>query len=48
MDTEPYHGFDAKQEKLLAQFAMMAADALQLQDKTTCRQACYRDEIGLF
>jgi hypothetical protein len=27
---------------------MMAADALQLQDKTTCRQACYRDEIGLF
>ena len=33
MDTEPYYGFDAKQEKLLAQFAMMAADALQLQDK---------------
>ena len=33
MDIEPHHNFDAKQAKLLTQFAMMAADALQLQDK---------------
>lgn len=33
MDMEPHHNFDDKQAELLTQFAMMAADALQLQDK---------------
>lgn len=31
IDTQPNHTFDAKQAKLLEQFAVMAADALQLQ-----------------
>ncbi|WP_227693026.1 ATP-binding protein [Psychrobacter immobilis] len=33
MDMKPHDDFDNKQAQLLAQFAMMAADALQLQDK---------------
>ena len=33
MDTKPKHDFDEEQIQILAQFAMMAADALQLQDK---------------
>lgn len=33
MDMKPNHGFDKQKAKVLAQFAMMAADALQLQDK---------------
>lgn len=33
MDTKPNHSFDEQQAKILAQFAMIAADALQLQDK---------------
>ena len=33
MDMVPHHNFDDKQAELLTQFAMMAADALQLQDK---------------
>ena len=33
MDTEPHQSFSSQQEKILAQFAMMAADALKLQDK---------------
>lgn len=33
MDMKPKYDFDEQQAKILAQFAMMAADALQLQDK---------------
>ncbi|MGO2506206.1 MAG: ATP-binding protein [Psychrobacter alimentarius] len=33
MDTKPNYSFDEQQAKILAQFAMIAADALQLQDK---------------
>ena len=33
MDMKPNHDFDEAQAKILAQFAMMAADALRLQDK---------------
>lgn len=33
MDIEPKYDFDDQQAKILAQFATMAADALQLQDK---------------
>lgn len=33
MDTKPNNNFDDKQAKLLAQFAVMTADALQLQQK---------------
>ena len=43
MDIEPNHNFDAQQEQILAQFAMMAADALQLQDKQ--RDAKHANEM---
>lgn len=33
MDTKPNHSFNEQQSEILAQFAKMAADALQLQDK---------------
>nr|WP_227678423.1 GAF domain-containing hybrid sensor histidine kinase/response regulator [Psychrobacter vallis] len=43
MDMKPNHSFDDQQAKVLAQFAMMAADALQLQDKQ--REAKYANEM---
>lgn len=43
MDIKPNHSFDAQQEQILAQFAMMAADALQLQDKQ--RDAKHANEM---
>ena len=43
MDTEPKHDFDEEQAQVLAQFAMMAADALQLQDKQ--RDAKHANEM---
>lgn len=43
MDMQPHHDFDEQQAKILAQFAMMAADALQLQDKQ--RDAKYANEM---
>ncbi|MGP4716399.1 ATP-binding protein [Psychrobacter sp. T6-6] len=43
MDIKPNHNFDAQQEQILAQFAMMAADALQLQDKQ--RDAKHANEM---
>ncbi|WP_420229475.1 GAF domain-containing sensor histidine kinase [Psychrobacter sp. ER1] len=33
MDTKPNHSFNEQQSEILAEFAKMAADALQLQDK---------------
>ncbi|WP_296236814.1 GAF domain-containing hybrid sensor histidine kinase/response regulator [Psychrobacter sp. UBA5136] len=43
MDTKPHHDFDEQQQKVLAQFAMMAADALQLQDQQ--RHAKHANEM---
>lgn len=43
MDTKPNNSFDDKQAKLLAQFAVMAADALQLQKKQ--RNAKHANEM---
>ena len=43
MDIEPHHDFTDKQADLLAQFAMMAADALQLQEQQ--RNAKYANEM---
>jgi len=43
MDIKPNHNFDAQQEQILAQFAMMAADALKLQDKE--RDAKHANEM---
>lgn len=43
MDMKPKHDFDEQQAKVLAQFAMMAADALQLQDKQ--RDAKHANEM---
>ncbi|WP_227500800.1 GAF domain-containing hybrid sensor histidine kinase/response regulator [Psychrobacter aquaticus] len=43
MDTKPNHSFDEQQAKILAQFAMMAADGLQLQDKQ--RNAKHANEM---
>jgi len=43
MDIKPNHSFDERQAKILAQFAMMAADALQLQDKQ--REAKHANEM---
>lgn len=43
MDTNPHHDFDEQQAKILAQFATIAADALQLQDKQ--RDAKYANEM---
>ncbi|MGO2996740.1 MAG: ATP-binding protein [Moraxellaceae bacterium] len=43
MDTKPNHSFSAQQKEILAQFAMMAADALKLQDKE--RDAKHANEM---
>ena len=43
MDIQPHHDFSDKQAKILAQFAMMAADALQLQDQQ--RHAKHANEM---
>ena len=43
MDMQPHHDFTDKQADLLAQFAMMAADALQLQDQQ--RNAKHANEM---
>ena len=43
MDMQPHHDFTDKQADLLAQFAMMAADALQLQEQQ--RNAKYANEM---
>ena len=43
MDMQPHHDFTDKQAKILAQFAMMAADALQLQDQQ--RHAKHANEM---
>ena len=43
MDREPNHNFSDQQAKILAQFAAMAADALQLQDKQ--RDAKHANEM---
>ncbi|MBH0085637.1 response regulator [Psychrobacter sp. SCQQ22] len=43
MDIKPNHDFDDEQLQILAQFAMMAADALQLQDKQ--RDAKHANEM---
>jgi signal transduction histidine kinase/CheY-like chemotaxis protein len=43
MDMKPNHHFDDQQAQVLAQFAMMAADALQLQDKQ--REAKHANEM---
>ncbi|MFZ3144224.1 ATP-binding protein [Psychrobacter glacincola] len=43
MDIEPHHDFTDKQADLLTQFAMMAADALQLQEQQ--RNAKYANEM---
>ena len=43
MDIKPNYSFDEQQAEVLAQFAMMAADALQLQDKQ--RDAKYANEM---
>ena len=43
MDMKPKYDFDEQQAKVLAQFAMMAADALQLQDKQ--RDAKHANEM---
>ena len=43
MDTKPHHDFSEQQSKILAKFAMMAADALQLQDKQ--RDAKHANEM---
>ena len=43
MDIEPHYDFTDKQADLLAQFAMMAADALQLQEQQ--RNAKYANEM---
>ncbi len=43
MDMKPNHHFDDQQAQVLAQFAMMAADALQLQDKQ--RDAKHANEM---
>lgn len=43
MDMKPHHDFSDKQAKILAQFAMMAADALQLQDQQ--RHAKHANEM---
>lgn len=43
MDMQPHHDFSDKQAKILAQFAMMAADALQLQDQQ--RHAKHANEM---
>ena len=43
MDMQPNHSFDDKQAKLLAQFAVMAADSLQLQEKQS--QAKHANEM---
>ena len=43
MDMKPNHNFDEQQAKILAQFATMAADALQLQDKQ--RDAKHANEM---
>lgn len=43
MDMQPNHTFDDKQAQLLAQFAVMAADSLQLQEKQ--RQAKHDNEM---
>ena len=43
MDMKPNHDFDEQKAKVLAQFAMMAADALQLQDKQ--RDAKHANEM---
>ncbi|WP_198331804.1 GAF domain-containing hybrid sensor histidine kinase/response regulator [Psychrobacter aquimaris] len=43
MDMKPNHDFNEQQAKVLAQFAMMAADALQLQDKQ--RDAKHANEM---
>ncbi|HAR76322.1 MAG TPA: hybrid sensor histidine kinase/response regulator, partial [Psychrobacter sp.] len=43
MDIKPHHDFTDKQADLLAQFAMMAADALQLQEQQ--RNAKYANEM---
>ncbi|WP_296243652.1 MULTISPECIES: GAF domain-containing hybrid sensor histidine kinase/response regulator [unclassified Psychrobacter] len=43
MDVQPHHDFTDKQAKILAQFAMMAADALKLQDQQ--RHAKHANEM---
>ncbi|MGP5550607.1 ATP-binding protein [Psychrobacter namhaensis] len=43
MDMKPNHHFNDQQAQVLAQFAMMAADALQLQDKQ--REAKHANEM---
>ncbi|WP_313907037.1 GAF domain-containing hybrid sensor histidine kinase/response regulator [Psychrobacter pacificensis] len=43
MDTKPNHSFSDQQKEILAQFAMMAADALKLQDKE--RDAKHANEM---
>ncbi len=43
LDTQPNHSFDDKQADILAQFAMMAADALQLREKQ--RNAKHANEM---
>ena len=43
MDTKPNHGFNDQQKEILIQFAMMAADALKLQDKQ--RDAKHANEM---
>ncbi|MFB9161232.1 ATP-binding protein [Psychrobacter pacificensis] len=43
MDTKPNHSFSDQQKEVLAQFAMMAADALKLQDKE--RDAKHANEM---
>jgi two-component system, sensor histidine kinase len=43
LDTKPNHDFDKQQAKILAEFAKMAADALQLQDKQ--RDAKHANEM---
>ena len=43
LDTKPNHNFDAKQGELLKKFAVMAADALQLQKSQ--RMAKYANEM---
>ncbi len=43
MDTKPNHSFNDQQSEILAEFAKMAADALQLQDKQ--RDAKHANEM---
>ena len=43
MDTKPNHSFSDQQKEILAQFALMAADALKLQDKE--RDAKHANEM---